>query len=145
MTKSEINFYKADGTPLALGGHATLVPNGDRWSTTLSFDSPEDQAYRQLGEVFDLQLTGTYTTREGVLVQQEDSLFYENEFAIRNLPQVPLQGAKVTYNGTITAKETGDYRFIQYYAGFQSTSIGGQERNLSGHVGKTPIPAYLCR
>ena len=46
----EINFYKADGTPLALGGHATLVPNGDRWSTTLSFDSPEDEAFYGLGQ-----------------------------------------------------------------------------------------------
>ena len=179
----EINFYKADGTPLALGGYARLVPYGDRWSTTLTFDSPTDeafyglgqhqagefdhkgrqeelyqyntkvsvpmvvsskgygllfdayslsrwgtdQAYKQLGEVFDLQLKGTYTTKSGVLVQQEDSLFYENEFAIKNLPQVPLQGAKVTYEGTITAHETGDYHFIQYYAGFQSTTIGGQE------------------
>lgn len=41
----EINFYKADGTPLALGGYARLVPYRDRWSTTLIFDSPTDEAF----------------------------------------------------------------------------------------------------
>ena len=86
------------------------------------------QPYRQLGEVFDLQLTGTYTPAAGQpLVQPEDSLFYENEWAIKNLPNVPLQGAKVSYDGTLTARETGDYHFIQYYAGFQRTVVGGKE------------------
>ena len=183
-----IYFYKADGTPLALNGHTHFTPievEGKKaWSTTVRFDSTEEEAfyglgqqqagefnhkglreelyqyntkisvpmvvstkgygvlfdayslsrwgsaepYRQLGEVFDLQLTGTYTPAQGApLVQQEDSLFYENEWAIRNLPAVPLQGAQVTYDGTITAHETGDYHFIQYYAGFQRTEVGGQE------------------
>ena len=86
------------------------------------------QPYVQLGEVFDLQLTGTYTPAAGQpLVQPEDSLFYENEWAIKNLPNVPLQGAKVSYDGTLTARETGDYHFIQYYAGFQRTVVGGKE------------------
>ena len=86
------------------------------------------QPYRQLGEVFDLQLRGTYTPEDGEpLTQQEDSLFYENEWSIRNLPEVKLMGARVSYDGTLTARETGDYHFIQYYAGFQRTEIGGQE------------------
>ena len=181
-------FFRADGTPLAVDGHASFAPaqaDGKKaWSTTVSYASAEDEAfyglgqhqagefnhkglreelyqyntkisvpvvvsnkgygilfdayslsrwgsarpYAQLGEVFDLQLTGTYTPAEGQpLVQPEDSLFYENEWAIRNLPNVPLQGAKVAYDGTITARETGDYHFIQYYAGFQRTFIGGRE------------------
>ncbi len=87
-----------------------------------------EQPYRQLGEVLDVQLTGTYTTADGrTLTQAEDSLFYENERAIRNLPDLPLQGAKVRYEGTLTARESGDYHFIQYYAGFQRTEMGGQE------------------
>ena len=91
-----------------------------RWGT--------DQPYRQLGEVFDLSLTGTYIQADGsVLSQKEDSLFYENEWAIRNLPDIKLSGAQVVYEGTITARETGDYHFIQYYAGFQRTEIGGKE------------------
>ena len=86
------------------------------------------QPYRQLGEIFDLQLTGTYKPFVGEpVVQKEDSLYYENEWAIRNLPDIPLQGAEVTYEGTITARETGDYHFIQYYAGFQSTTVDGVE------------------
>ena len=32
------------------------------------------------------------------------------------------------YEGTITAPETGDYSFIQYYAGFQRTEVGGEEK-----------------
>ena len=84
------------------------------------------QPYRQLGEVFDLELNGTYSPMKGeTFTQEEDSLFYENEWAIKNLPAGPF--AKVSYDGTITARETGDYHFIQYYAGFQSTVIGGKE------------------
>ena len=91
-----------------------------RWGT--------DQPYRQLGEVFDLSLTGTYTQADGsILSRQEDSLFYENERAIRNLPAIKLSGAKVVYEGTLTARESGDYHFTQYYAGFQRTEMGGKE------------------
>ena len=184
----QVDFYRADGTPLAMDGRCGFEPlevEGKKaWSTTVSYASAEDEAfyglgqhqsgefnhkglreelyqyntkisvpmvvsnkgygmlfdaysqsrwgsaqpYKQLGEVFDLELTGTYIPKEGpTLVQQEDSLFYENEWAIRNLPEIPLMGARVTYEGTLTARETGDYHFIQYYAGFQSTRIGGQE------------------
>ncbi len=92
--------------------------------------------YRQLGEAFRLYdkdgvegaLTGTYLPAQGEpLVQREDSLYYENEALIRNLPKVKLNGAKVVYEGWIEAPETGDYDFIQYYAGFQQTSVGGKE------------------
>ncbi len=183
-----VQFFKADGTPLALDGHAAFDPlevEGKKaWSTTVSYASTEDEAfyglgqhqagefnhkglreelyqyntkisvplvvsnkgygmlfdayslsrwgsaqpYRQLGEIFDLDLTGTYRPKEGApLVQKEDSLFYENEWVLKNLPQVPLMGATVTYEGTITAPQTGDYHFIQYYAGFQSTVVDGVE------------------
>ncbi|MCR4843767.1 MAG: DUF4968 domain-containing protein, partial [Bacteroidales bacterium] len=184
LSDGETAFYRADGTPLALDGHASFEANGEAWSTTVSYASAEDEAfyglgqhqagefdhkgrreelyqyntkisvpvvvsnkgygmlfdaysqgrwgsaqpYRQLGEVFDLELKGTYRTASGTtLVQREDSLFYENEWAIRNLPQVPLSGARVSYDGTITARESGDYHFIQYYAGFQRTLVGGEE------------------
>ena len=183
-----VNFYRSDGTPLAVDGRSAFAPieaEGKKaWSTTASFASSEDEAfyglgqhqagefnhkgrqeelyqyntkisvpvvvsnkgygllfdayslsrwgtdqpYRQLGEVFDLSLTGTYIQADGsVLSQKEDSLFYENEWAIRNLPDIKLSGAQVVYEGTITARETGDYHFIQYYAGFQRTEIGGKE------------------
>ena len=94
------------------------------------------EPYRQLGEMFKLYgkdgktpgLTGTYTPARGkALVRQEDSLFFENEWAIRNLPDVPLQGATVVYEGYLEAAQSADYQFIQYYAGFQRTLVGGQE------------------
>ena len=94
------------------------------------------EPYRQLGEQFKLYgkdgrtpgLTGTYTPARGkAVVRQEDSLFFENEWAIRNLPELPLQGAKVVYEGYLEAPQTADYQFIQYYAGFQRTLVDGQE------------------
>ncbi len=92
--------------------------------------------YRLLGDVFRLYdrdgaegaLTGTYTAADGTtLVRREDSLFFENEFAIQGLPDVALNGAKVVYEGYLEARETGEYRFSQYYAGFQRTFLGGEE------------------
>ena len=183
-----LQFFKADGTPLASDGRFSFDPievEGKKaWSTTVTYASTPDEAfyglgqhqagefnhkglreelyqyntkisvpmvvsnkgygmlfdaysqsrwgsaqpYKQLGEVLDLKLTGTYLPSEGEpVVQPEDSLFYENEWAIRNLPGISLMGAQVTYEGTITARETGDYHFIQYYAGFQSTTVDGVE------------------
>lgn len=94
------------------------------------------EPYKQLGEIFTLfdkdgvegALTGTYKTTDGnVLSRREDSLYFENEFVIKNLPQIPLSGSEVVYEGYIQAPETADYHFIQYYAGFQETNIGGEE------------------
>jgi len=92
--------------------------------------------YLQLGQAFRLYdkdgvegaLTGTYRPARGAeLVQREDSLYYETEFHVKNLPDVPLEGATVVYEGYLEAPETADYHFIQYYAGFQRTEIGGEE------------------
>ena len=92
--------------------------------------------FLQLDEVFTLYdkdgaegaLTGTYRPADGApLVRREPRLFFENERAVRDLPDVPLSGAKVVYEGSLVAPETGDYHFTQYYAGFQRTFIGGQE------------------
>ncbi len=181
-----IHFYDGEGNLLSGDGRAEFKPitveGKDAWSTCVSFDSPEDEAfyglgqqqagefdhkggneelyqyntkisvpmvvsskgygmlldayslsrwgnpepYRQLGEVFDLNLKGTYTPKGGKpFTQPEDSLYYETEWAIRNLPKGVF--SKVVYEGTIVPKETGDYHFIQYYAGFQSTSFGSEE------------------
>ncbi|MBR3387373.1 MAG: DUF5110 domain-containing protein [Bacteroidales bacterium] len=91
--------------------------------------------WQHLGDVFNIYdkegnagaLTGTYTTRVQTLVQREETLDYENERLIGDLPKLPLAGAVVTYEGEIEAKEAGDYYFTQYYAGFQATEIGGEE------------------
>jgi len=92
--------------------------------------------YAQLGKVFTLydkdgkegHLTGEYTPAEGEsLIRDEDSLYYENEWAIKNLPKMKLKGAKVVYEGFISAPEDADYFFTLYYAGSQKVSIGGKE------------------
>ena len=92
--------------------------------------------YQHLGDVFKLYdkdgkegaLTGTYHTRDGqTLVQREETLDYENERLIADLPKLPLEGAFVKYEGEIEAPVAGDYYFTQYYAGFQGTKIGGEE------------------
>ena len=91
--------------------------------------------FQQLGNVFKLYdkdgqdgaLTGTYATRFRTHVQREETLAYDDERLIGNLPRLPLAGAVVTYEGEIEAPEAGDYYFTQYYAGFQSTEIGGEE------------------
>ena len=94
------------------------------------------EGYLQLGEVLKLYdrngvegaLTGTYTAKDGrKLVRREDSLYFENEWAIRNLPDFPLNGTKVVFEGYLEAPQSASYRFTQYYAGFQRTLIGGKE------------------
>ena len=94
------------------------------------------EGYLQLGEVLKLYdrngvegaLTGTYTAKDGrKLVRREDSLYFENEWAIRNLPDFPMNGTKVVFEGYLEAPQSAPYRFTQYYAGFQRTLIGGKE------------------
>lgn len=92
--------------------------------------------YLQIGDLFTIYdkdglkgaLTGTYTTADGkTLVRREDSLYFENEFVIKNLPDIPLNGSRVEYEGFLEAPQTAEYHFIQYYAGFQQTFIGDKE------------------
>ncbi|MCH5231388.1 MAG: DUF5110 domain-containing protein [Muribaculaceae bacterium] len=102
--------------------------------------NPED--YKQLGKVFKLfnkegqegSLTGTYVPANGeTLVRNEDSIYFEHLDrsdhlrSVVNLPKnFKFQGSHVTYEGEIEPLETGEYRFIQYYAGYQTISIGGE-------------------
>lgn len=92
--------------------------------------------YAQLHRVFTLYdkegnpgaLTGTYThPKRGKLVRHEDSLYFENLKTLANLPKgFPLNGAKVTFEGEIVAKESGTHKFLLYYAGYISIYINGQ-------------------
>ena len=94
------------------------------------------EGFRRLGDVLRLYdkdgaegaLTGTYTAADGTtLVRREESLYFEDEQAIRELPSCKLNGATVVYEGWLEAPESGEYRFSQYYAGFQRTLLDGQE------------------
>lgn len=102
--------------------------------------NPED--YKQLGKVFRLYdkdgvegaLTGTYIPADGSpLVQREDSIYFEHLDrsdglkSVVNLPKdFPFKGSHVLYEGEIEPLETGEYKFIMYYAGYQTISIGDE-------------------
>lgn len=102
------------------------------------------EGYRQLGNVFRLfdkdgkegALTGTYVPASGdgpTLVQREDSIYFEHlvrgDLAhVVNLPRnFNFAGSHVTYEGEIEAPESGEYRFILYYSGYQKVFVDNQE------------------
>jgi len=100
--------------------------------------------YSQLHELFDIAdkdgvagaFTGTYTAEgEETLVRREDSIYFEDIFTGKNLPKFPLGKAFVTYEGTITPKQSGEYRFCHYYSGYQQILIDGKP--LSQQIWRT--------
>ena len=98
-----------------------------RWGNPNPYTQLKDQFTLYDKEEREGALTGTYVPEHGnPVVRREDSLYFENEVSVRNLPDIPLQGAKVSYEGWIEAPTTADYHFIQYYAGFQETRFGNE-------------------
>ena len=98
------------------------------------FGNPND--YSQLNRLFKLydkegkegSLTGTYVPASGnPLVRSEDSIYFENLKTIKNFPEnFPLMGSHVTYEGEIEPSESGEYKFILYYAGYTKVYIDGK-------------------
>lgn len=106
------------------------------------FGNPDD--YKQLGEVFKLYdkdgkegaITGTYTPDKNrgaeVIVRREDSLYFEHLVRkkldrVVNLPQkFPYKGATVLYEGEIEPKESGEFKFILYYAGYMKVYVNNE-------------------
>ncbi len=97
------------------------------------FGNPKD--YSQLHEVFDLAdkegkagaLTGTYAAPgQETLVRREDSIYFENLKSTKNLPKFKLDNATVVYEGTISPKKSGVYRFSHYYSGYQKVFVDGK-------------------
>lgn len=94
-------------------------------------------AYRQLGEEFTLYnkdgkkgcLTGTYVQADGKRLQRdEDSIYYENSAEVKRLPkEINLIGANVVYEGEIEPRETSNFQFILYYAGYTKVFVDGKE------------------
>ncbi|MGL4852123.1 MAG: TIM-barrel domain-containing protein [Phocaeicola sp.] len=99
------------------------------------FGDPRD--YMQLGDVFTLytpqgekgSLVGSYTPAKGEkVVRNESRIYFEDQKTIKDLPTgFPLMGSNVTYEGVIEPNETGEYRFILYYAGYVKVFVGGEE------------------
>lgn len=106
------------------------------------FGNPND--YLQLGEVFKLYdkngqegaLTGTYTpdkhSGKTTLIRREPSLYFEHLkredlSKVINLPdKFPLMGSKVCFEGTIEPLQSGEFKFILYYAGYTKVYIDNQ-------------------
>ena len=95
-------------------GYGVLVDNYSlsRWGNP--------KPYMQLNKAFKLYgkdgaeggLTGTYTPATGdPLVRREDSLYYENEWVIANLPKMPLKGADQRRRGAGTGGAGADDAF----------------------------------
>lgn len=103
------------------------------------FGNPND--YSQLGEVFKLYdkdgkegaLTGTYIPSEHsgkeTLVRREPSLYFEHLkredlSKVINLPEgFPFMGSKICFEGTIEPSQSGEFKFILYYAGYTKVYI----------------------
>ncbi|WP_282053600.1 TIM-barrel domain-containing protein [Maribacter luteus] len=98
----------------------------------------DSRPYQQLGAIFKLydkngepdDLTGTYTSSDNntqTLVRKEPSIFFEDIKSIKNLPQdFPLKNAHITYEGEIEAPETGEFKFILYYAGYTKVYLNNE-------------------
>ncbi|MCD7710824.1 MAG: DUF5110 domain-containing protein [Porphyromonadaceae bacterium] len=96
--------------------------------------------YAPLDEALDLfdaegnpgALTAVYTPSEkkkevAPLTRRESRIGYEDQLGILDLPEgFPLDGATVVYTGELAARESGDYRFLLYYAGYIKVYIDGE-------------------
>ncbi len=100
----------------------------------------DQRDYAQLNEAFKVYdkngteggLTGTYVpdarTGKETLVRTEPFLYFENLKANREyLPKgFPLMGSHVTFEGELEASESGEYRFMLYYAGYTKVYLNNE-------------------
>lgn len=118
---------------------------GVLWDSNSLCRFGDSRDYAQLGEVFRLYdkdgkadaLTGTYIPAESTgaepIVRREESLYFEHLdreaklSKVVNLPEgFPFMGARVTYEGEIEPTESGEFRFILYYAGYTKVYINNE-------------------
>jgi alpha-D-xyloside xylohydrolase len=74
-------------------------------------------------------LTGTYNNLQNTkepLVRREDSLYYEDFMTVGRLLPKGLDGSNVVFEGQIEPKQTGEYRFLHYYSGYQKIFLNGK-------------------
>lgn len=94
-------------------------------------------AYRQLGQVFDIynkegkkgSLTGIYVEKDGKrITRNEDSIYFENSDEVKNFPRgFKFSGSSVVYEGEIAPQASAKFHFILYYAGYTRVFIDGRE------------------
>ena len=72
-------------------------------------------------------LTGTYHIEgQDPIVKREDSIYYEDFKTVGRLLPKGLDKATVVIEGELQPKESGEYRFLHYYSGYQTISINGK-------------------
>ena len=75
-------------------------------------------------------LTATYTTANGDIfaLRTESTIDYENLETVKNFPaDFPFDNSTITWEGDITANESGEYKFKIYYAGYTKIFIDGKQ------------------
>ncbi len=75
-------------------------------------------------------LTAKYITSSGkVFTEREESeIDYENLETVNKFPKdFPFNSSEIVWEGQIQAKETGDYFFKLYYAGYTRVEVDGKE------------------
>jgi alpha-D-xyloside xylohydrolase len=101
----------------------------------------DPRPYSELDELFTLTgtdgtpgaLTATYNYFEdgyaaqkpATLTRPEAKVDYQDLDAVETFP-VDLAGSHVTWEGTLTAPESGTYHFILYYAGYTTVSVDSE-------------------
>lgn len=111
---------------------------GILWDTysLCRWGNPND--YQQLYNSFNLYqkdgihegITGTYVSsdKKSCITRKEDSLYYDNIFTKKNFPAgFPLAGSNVEFEGYIEPKESANYHFLLYYAGYIKVEMDGKE------------------
>lgn len=101
----------------------------DNYSLT-RWGDPRD--YMQLDELFDSKgLKATYTSRKGLVVERtEPRLDYADLEKVKAFPEEFLPhfyGSEIVWEGDFTARETGTYRMILYYAGYTKLIVDHKE------------------
>lgn len=76
-------------------------------------------------------LTATYMVNadpKNIFVERSESqIDYENLETVKKFPQdFPFFNSRITWEGELEAKETGEYHFILYYAGYTTVYMDGK-------------------
>ncbi len=106
----------------------------DNYSLT-RFGNPDEYKELKQFKLYDKNgkeggLTATYITGSGDVFEErnEAEIDYENLETVNKFPHdFPFNNSEIVWNGQIEAKETGDYFFKLYYAGYTRVEVGGKE------------------
>ncbi|MDE5709264.1 MAG: DUF5110 domain-containing protein [Alistipes sp.] len=101
----------------------------DNYSLT-RWGDPRD--YAQLDEAFATDgLRATYVAADGMKIERtERQVDYSDLDKVENFPAEMMPrfyGSRIVWEGALTPRESGTYRFILYYAGYTTLYVDGRE------------------